>query len=154
VLMLFQVLSAVTAVAVAAVVIAQTQDADVTIDVNNEYHALLIVEGCIGLVLAVLLWRLRPPFPAPPGRASRVRALLVLVIGLVTSAFVSIALVQAFPHTLREGSERMIWALRAVVGLTPPDGSSAFHGHTGHHWISAVVGVISALALAGAAVVF
>jgi lysyl-tRNA synthetase, class II len=154
VLVFFQALSAVIGVAAAAVAIAQTQHADVTVDVNNQPTAVLIVEGCLGLALAVLLWRLRPNFPARLAPGSRVRALLVLLLGLAISAVVSIALVQAFPHTLREGSERTIWALRIVIGLTPPDGSSAFHGHSGYHWVTTIVGAISALALAGAAVVF
>jgi lysyl-tRNA synthetase class 2 len=151
---LFEALSAVTALAVGAVLITQTRHADVSINVNDEHSAALIVEGCIGLVLAVLLWQLRPNFPARLAPGSRVRALLVMLVGLAISALVSIGLVQAFPHNLQAGTERVVWALRVVVGLPPPRGSSAFHGHTGHHWIAALVGAISALALLSAAVVF
>jgi lysyl-tRNA synthetase class 2 len=115
---------------------------------------LTVFEGVTGLVLGILLWKARSAFPARVGRGSRLRALLVLVGGLIVSALVAIALTEAFPNNLEPGWERIGWPLRAAIGQLPPDNSNVFHGHQGPHWIAVLAGVISAAALIFAAIVF
>jgi lysyl-tRNA synthetase, class II len=151
----FQVLAVVIAAVVAAVLITghsvTTDGNDVATRIRT---VLVLIEGVTGLALAIALVRARDAFPARLVRGSRLRALAVLVGGVVLSAAVSIVLTQAFPGTLSPGWQRVLWPIRSAIGQVPDENSTAFHGHHGMHWIAALAGVISAAGLVAAAMVF
>ncbi|MGY1744749.1 bifunctional lysylphosphatidylglycerol synthetase/lysine--tRNA ligase LysX [Blastococcus sp. SYSU D00695] len=106
------------------------------------------------LVLAPVVWAARPAFPARLYRPSRRAAPLVLLVGLAVSAAVSLLLTWLFPRSLEGAGERVLWALRVVVGVDTGRLDAAGTLHQGHQWVAAVVGLLSGLALVVAAVVF
>ncbi|MBV9594981.1 MAG: bifunctional lysylphosphatidylglycerol synthetase/lysine--tRNA ligase LysX [Actinobacteria bacterium] len=152
-LWLFQGLSALAGLIVLGVLIAKTQINDVEIDLNGENNVFVLIEGAVGLILFIWLWRLRRLFPAHLTRANRVRALVALVVGMGISIAVSIALVEAYPRQLEGAAEKLGWAISVAFGLAPDSSTDVFHDHRGYHWISALVGVVSAIALLVAALI-
>jgi len=153
-IVLFQVTAAFTGLVVLVASLSQGRFKNASVDLDASSAIFSLISGAVGLVLIVLLFKLRPAFPARLRPGSRVSSLIVLFIGLATSAIVSIVLTEAFPHNLGGMRERVVWALRVVIGLTPDATSTAFHGHRGHHWVDAFVGLLSAAALVAAAVTF
>jgi lysyl-tRNA synthetase class 2 len=114
----------------------------------------LVVSAVASLILAPLLVAARDVFPARLYPASRRAAALVLVAGLAVSAVAAVSLTWLLPRTLDDPGDRVLWALRAVVGVdvgrTDTDGVV----HQGHHWIAAVAGLLSGLSLLAATVIF
>jgi lysyl-tRNA synthetase class 2 len=139
-----------------AIYLLSGQSGEITINNTSDRVrlGLTVFEGVTGLVLGILLWKARSAFPARLGRGSRLRALLVLIGGLIVSAVVAIGLTAAFPNNLEPGWERIGWPLRAAIGQLPTENSRVFHGHQGYHWIAVIAGIISAAALILAAIVF
>jgi lysyl-tRNA synthetase class 2 len=139
---------------IAAVIAGHARDVEIQGSNSGVILGLRIFEGFVGLALCVMLVKARDAFPARLVRGSRVRALAVLLGGLAVSATVAIILTQAFPRDLEPGWQRVAWPLRAAIGQLPDEHSTAFHGHHGHHWIAILAGVISAISLIAAAMVF
>jgi len=114
----------------------------------------LLISALAAVVLTPLIVAARGAFPARLYPASRRAAPLVLLGGLTASAVVSLMLTDVFPRTLNSGGERALWALGAVVGVDESRADAAGVLHQGHHWIAAIVGLISGLTLLAAAIVF
>jgi lysyl-tRNA synthetase class 2 len=114
----------------------------------------LLISAVAAGVLTPLIVAARGAFPARLYPASRRAALLVLLGGLIASTVVSLTLTEVFPQTLSSAGERVLWALRAVVGVDEARADATGALHQGHHWVAAVVGLISGLTLVAAAVVF
>src|SRR4051812_35786992 len=114
----------------------------------------LLISALAAVVLTPLIVAARGAFPARLYPASRRAAPLVLLGGLTASAVVSLMLTGVFPRTLNSGGERALWALGAVVGVDESRADAAGVLHQGHHWIAAIVGLISGLTLLAAAIVF
>jgi lysyl-tRNA synthetase class 2 len=117
-------------------------------------RAELIVSVVAALVLIPLFISVRRVFPAQLFPASRRPAVLVLLGGVGLSAAVTLLLTWGFPRTLDSTGERVLWALRAVVGVDVGRMDAAGVLHRGPHWIAALAGLLSGLALLGATVVF
>jgi len=117
-------------------------------------RAELVASVVAALVLIPLLVSVRPMFPARLFPAARRPALLILLAGAGLSALVSLLLTWTFPRTLAGTGERVLWALRAVVGVDAGRLDAAGVVHRGPHWVVAVAGLLSGLALLGATVVF
>jgi GNAT superfamily N-acetyltransferase len=80
-------------------------------------RAELLVSAGAAVILIPLLIAVRDAFPARLYPASRRAALLLLSGGLALSAALSLLLTEVFPHTLSLQGERVLWALRVVVGV-------------------------------------
>lgn len=122
------------------------------VDLSGFDLAVTLASLVVGVLAVVGLLGARSLYPARLQRAARLPALGVLVGGLLVSAAVSVALTEAFPRTLEQGTERIGWALRVVVGIDTDGGGTV--GHRGPGWVAALVGVISAAAVISALVVF
>jgi len=114
----------------------------------------LIVSVLAAVVLIPLLIALRPVFPARLYPASGRAAGLILIGGAAVSALVAVGLTWVFHGTLESRGERVLWSLRVVVGVDRGRMDAAGVVHRGPHWIAAVVGLLSAVALVAATMVF
>ncbi|MBV9821205.1 MAG: bifunctional lysylphosphatidylglycerol synthetase/lysine--tRNA ligase LysX [Actinobacteria bacterium] len=114
----------------------------------------LAVNLPLTLLLIVLLWRSRAAFTSRLEPGARWRALGVLVAGLVVSVSVTVALTLSFPDTLVGIGRKLAWAVRVSLGVEPSSTEVGWHGQHGHHWVAALSGLLSALALVLAALVF
>jgi lysyl-tRNA synthetase class 2 len=114
----------------------------------------LLVSAVAAVALIPVLVAARDAFPAHLYPASRRTAVLVLSGGLAASAALSLLLTELFPHTLSLQGERVLWALRLVVGVDTGRTDASGVVHRGPHWIAVSVTVVSALALLAATVVF
>jgi lysyl-tRNA synthetase class 2 len=114
----------------------------------------LIISVTAAVVLIPVSVAAREAFPARPHPASRRAVPLVLLAGLLTSAVVSLVLTFLFPASLSETGERVLWALRVVVGVDTGRVDASGTRHQGPHWIASVGGLVSGLALVVAAIVF
>lgn len=151
VLLVFQALG----IVVGAVVLTGSIDSEIAVEGRDlrTYEEVVTVSSMVVAVAVIAgLLLTRRLYPARLQRASRLPALIVLVVGFALSAAVSLALTEAFPRTLAPGRERIGWAIRAVVGVGVNAGGRM--GHRGHGWVAAVVGLISTLAVISATVVF
>ncbi|MGZ4605401.1 MAG: bifunctional lysylphosphatidylglycerol synthetase/lysine--tRNA ligase LysX [Blastococcus sp.] len=153
VLVLFQVLALVDGAALVGVVFS-TSTGSLLAHFGSADRADLLLSAVAAVVLIPVLISLRGVFPARLYPAARRSAALVLVGGAVVSAIVSLSLTWAFPGSLASAGERVLWALRVVGGVDV--GRMDVNGvlHRGHHWIAAVVAVLSALSLLAATAIF
>jgi lysyl-tRNA synthetase, class II len=150
--LIFQIVVFVFEVLIAAIAVANWNDLHTSLDISRVDAVLTVVSAVIAAVIIGLLWKSRSAFPARLARGSRLRSLIVLIGGLATSVVVTAALTEAFPRNLHGTSERVHWAVRSALGIaTDP---KRLHGHYGHHWISVLAGLLSALALLAAIGVF
>ena len=117
-------------------------------------RAELAISAAAAVLLIPVLVAVRDAFPARLYPASRRAAVLVLSLGLALSAALSLLLTELFPHTLSLQGERVLWALRVVVGVDTGRTDAAGVVHRGPHWIAVSVTVCSAVALIAATVVF
>jgi lysyl-tRNA synthetase class 2 len=115
---------------------------------------LIELGGAISAVLIVLLWRSRSAFPARLQSGAFRRAVVVLVSGLALSIGLSVFLTMLFPGHLHTVGRKVMWAIRSAIGLEPDREEAGWHLQYGHHWITAVTGTLSALALIAAILVF
>lgn len=127
-----------------------------TSGVNLERGRLLYigVAGVVGILAAGLLWLSRAQFPARLRPGSLWASILTLTAGLALSSFITIALAEAFPHTLRTHGERALWGFRMAVGAITDVDALRLHGRTGPRWVAVLAGLMSALALLAAVRVF
>jgi lysyl-tRNA synthetase, class II len=114
----------------------------------------LVVNLPLTVLLVVLLWRSRSAFTSRLEPGARWRALAVLVAGLFVSVSVTLALTLSFPDTLTGVGQQLVWAVRVSFGVEPSPTEVGWRGQHGHHWIAALSGLLSALALVLAAVIF
>ncbi|MEO7261187.1 MAG: bifunctional lysylphosphatidylglycerol synthetase/lysine--tRNA ligase LysX, partial [Jatrophihabitantaceae bacterium] len=114
----------------------------------------LLVNFPLTVLLVVLLWRSRGAFTSRLEPGARWRALAVLAAGLIVSVSITLALTLSFPDTLTGVGRQLVWAVRVSFGVEPSATEVGWHGQHGHHWIAALSGLLSALALVLAALIF
>jgi lysyl-tRNA synthetase class 2 len=129
-------------------------DLDDAREIRPVEAAELAVNAPLTVLLVVLLWRSRDAFSSRLEPGARWRALAVLVAGLIVSLSVTLALTLSFPDTLTGIGRQLVWAVRVSFGVEPSATEVGWHGQHGHHWIAAVSGLLSALALVLAALIF
>ncbi len=150
-LLTFQALAALYLLAAVLQLVFNLDDAR---DVRPIEAAELLVNAPLTVLLVVLLWRSRGAFTSRLEQGARWRALAVLVAGLIVSVSVTVALTLSFPDTLKGIGRQLAWAVRVSFGVEPNTSEVGWRGQHGHHWIAALSGLLSALALVLAAVVF
>ncbi|MCE1178203.1 MAG: bifunctional lysylphosphatidylglycerol synthetase/lysine--tRNA ligase LysX [Micrococcales bacterium] len=108
----------------------------------------------VSLVLAVAilvwLWRIRGAFPARLQPGSRTGALLTLAAGALTATGLTVATLFAYDVELPQLATRTVQVLAASSG----DSDVAPRGRVGPEWLLEVNGLVLALALVAAVVVF
>ena len=114
----------------------------------------LVVNLPLTVLLVVLLWRSRGAFTSRLEPGARWRALGILTAGLLVSISVTVALTLSFPGTLAGVGQQLVWAVRVSLGVEPTPTEVGWHNHHGPHWIAALSGLLSALALVLAALTF
>jgi len=114
----------------------------------------LIVNAALTVALVILLWRSRRAFRSRLEPGARWLAAAVLFGGLGISITVSIALTLAFPSRLVGLAHKLSWAIRVALGVEPSSTEVGWQGQHGHHWIGALAGLLSALALISSALIF
>ncbi len=114
----------------------------------------LMINPLLTVLLVVLLWRSRRAFTSRLEPGARWRALAVLVAGLMVSISVTLALTLTFPDRLTGIGHKLGWAVRVAFGVEPSTSDVGWRGQHGHHWIAALSGLLSALALVLAALIF
>ncbi|TQS44004.1 bifunctional lysylphosphatidylglycerol synthetase/lysine--tRNA ligase LysX [Cryptosporangium phraense] len=150
-----QLIAAPTQVLVVGIAAANWDDLDATdLDLTRLEVVLTGVAAAVGLALAVLLWRARSAFPAHLAPFSRRAALAVLASGLIASWALTFGLTELFPRTLHGTREKLTWANRSAFGFTAAGDRAGLNGHLGHHWVAALGGTLSAIALLAAVAVF
>lgn len=112
-----------------------------------------IASWVMAVAAVVLLIAARSAFPARVSKGAWWRAILVLVGGVAVSAFLTLLLLEVFPHTLHGMRNRVNWSLSVALGLKPSDYPLHADG-SGPGWLALVAGLISALALVLAIAVF
>ncbi|MFF3066507.1 bifunctional lysylphosphatidylglycerol synthetase/lysine--tRNA ligase LysX [Oerskovia sp. NPDC057915] len=112
-----------------------------------------IASWIVAVAAVVLLIAARSAFPARVSKGAWWRAILVLVGGVAVSAFLTLLLLEVFPHTLHGMRNRVNWSLSVALGLKPSDYPLHADG-SGPGWLALVAGLISALALVLAIAVF
>ena len=139
----------------AGILIGTVFDADVREDVGGVGGWVsLAVQVGFTVVLLGLLWVLRPAFASRLESGSRRLALAVLISGLVASVGIGVGLTLLFPKTLTTFARKVSWGARSALGVEPEPSDPGWFGEHGHHWVAAVTGIISALVLISAALVF
>ena len=118
---------------------------DVHVD-NRAEDVVFVLSVAMAFVMIVVLWRIRPLFPARLAPGSWKRALIALVTGVGISAGVGILLTEAFPNSLSGQRRKILWPIRTAIGLEPDTDSTAYRG-TGTPWVAGVIGALSTIAL-------
>ena len=108
----------------------------------------------LGVLVLVLVVASRQAFPARLARRSKRAAFVVLILGLVTSFTATVSMVTAFPGSLDGMRERLRWSVRAVLGVSSPQGTFGLDDHQGPVWLFALAGVLSSLVLVLTILVF
>jgi lysyl-tRNA synthetase class 2 len=124
------------------------------VDIERGRLLYLGVAGVLGILAAALMWRWRDQFPARLRPGSLWAAILTLAAGVAVSSVITIALAEAFPHSLRTHGERALWGFRMAVGAVTDVDALQLHGRTGPRWVAVLAGLMSALALLAAVRVF
>lgn len=150
-LLAFQTLAGLYLLGVLATVLVNHNDAR---DISPLDAIELVLNAALTVLLVVLLWRSRQAFTSRLEPGARWLALGVLVAGLALSITVSILLTLTFPAELHGPEHKFGWAVRVSLGLEPAGTEVGWNGQHGHHWIAAVAGLLSALALIAAALIF
>ncbi|GAA1615981.1 bifunctional lysylphosphatidylglycerol synthetase/lysine--tRNA ligase LysX [Actinoplanes couchii] len=117
------------------------------LDLSRTDVVLTGVATVLSTIVVILLWRSRRAFPARLGRGSWLWATSVLAAGLITAWSLAFALTMLFPDTLRGSGERVVWANRSALGLSPAGDNAGLNGHHGYHWVSVAASTVSALVL-------
>jgi lysyl-tRNA synthetase class 2 len=107
----------------------------------------------VGSAVLVLLVLGRRSFPARLRRGSWAATLGVAAAGFVAVFAFTFALTEAFPHQLHQGRERIAWSLRATLGFDYGSRPN-INGHSGTGWVAGLSGLLSGVALLGAAATF
>lgn len=124
------------------------------LQIGQDRMGYLAASGLAGVLVAVVVWSCRASFPARLRNGAWWAALVALIAGLIGSAGITLALTEAYPGTLSAGS-RIWWSVRIALGaITDLDGVPVVRGAIGAHWVAAVGGLLSALAVLAAVWVF
>jgi len=150
-LLAFQTLAAAYLVAILFAVGLNVRDAR---DISMLSAVELVLNAGLTVVLVVLLWLSRHAFSSRLEPGARWLALGVLTSGLLASIAVAVVLDLAFPAKLHGIGRRLSWSVRVALGLEPSSSDVGWNGQHGHHWVAALSGLLSALALVAAAVIF
>jgi lysyl-tRNA synthetase class 2 len=150
-LLAFQTLAGVYLVGVLVAILLNYRD---TRDINMLDATELVINAGLTVTLVVLLWLSRSAFKSRLEPGARWLALGVLVVGLLASVALATALNFAFPSTLSGAGRKLGWSVRVALGIEPSSTDLGWHGQHGHHWIAAIAGLVSALALISAALIF
>ncbi|MDQ2838812.1 MAG: bifunctional lysylphosphatidylglycerol synthetase/lysine--tRNA ligase LysX [Actinomycetota bacterium] len=150
-LLAFQTLAGIYLIVVVAAVLINRNDAR---DLSALDAIELVLNAGLTVALVVLLWRSRRAFSSRLEPGARWLALGVLVGGLLISITVAVMLTFAFPAKLIGGAHKLAWSVRVALGVEPASTEVGWNGQHGHHWIGALAGLLSALALVSAALIF
>ncbi|MBL7495475.1 bifunctional lysylphosphatidylglycerol synthetase/lysine--tRNA ligase LysX [Frankia sp. CNm7] len=123
-------------------------------DLSTLGAAYLVANAAVTVAVMALLWLSRPAFSSRLEPGARWRALGVLVGGLAASVALSVALTLLFPAQLTGVGRRVVWGARAALGVEPNSSEVGWQGQHGYHWIAVLAGLLSAVSLIAAAVVF
>ncbi|MGI8664764.1 MAG: bifunctional lysylphosphatidylglycerol synthetase/lysine--tRNA ligase LysX [Jatrophihabitans sp.] len=150
-LLAFQTLAGLDLMAILIEVLFNLDDAR---DISALDAAELAVNAALTVALVVLLWRSRRAFSSRLEPGARWLALAVLTGGLLISITVSEVLTFTFPNLLTGPGHKFVWAARVALGVEPANTDVGWIGQHGHHWVAAIAGLLSALALVAAALIF
>ncbi|HEX2902963.1 MAG TPA: bifunctional lysylphosphatidylglycerol synthetase/lysine--tRNA ligase LysX [Jatrophihabitans sp.] len=150
-LLAFQTLAGLYLVAVMFAVLFNVRDAR---DIGVLAGVELVINAGLTIALVMLLWLSRRAFTSRLEPGARWLALGVLASGLLLSMAVAIALDFTFPGHLSGAGRKLGWSIRVALGLEPSSTDVGWNGQHGHRWVAALAGLISALALIAAAVIF
>ena len=150
-LLAFQTLAAIYLVVITFAVCFNVHDAR---DISMADAVELVLNAGLTVALVVLLWLSRRAFSSRLEPGARWLALGVLASGLLASMAVAIVLDFAFPDHLSGIGRKLSWSIRVALGLEPSSTDVGWDGQHGHRWVAALAGLISAIALIAAAVIF
>jgi len=150
-LLAFQAVSAAYLLAVLVGFVSGARDVR---DLSALGAAYLIVNAVVTVAATVLLWLARPAFSSRLEPGARWRAVGVLVAGLAISVALSVTLTLLLPDRLAGTGHKAVWGARAALGIEPNSSEVGWRGQYGHHWIAVLAGLLSAVSLIAAAVVF
>jgi len=150
-LLAFQALAAGYLIAVPAAVAIGARG---TRDLTTLGTAYLVANAVCTVAVVALLWRARPAFTSRLEPGARWQALGVLAGGLGASVATAVTLTLLFPDTLTGLARRVVWGARSALGVEPNSAEIGWRGQHGHHWVAVLAGLISAVSLIVAAVVF
>ncbi|MEU5693784.1 bifunctional lysylphosphatidylglycerol synthetase/lysine--tRNA ligase LysX [Actinosynnema sp. NPDC020468] len=94
-------------------------------------------------VIIILLWLIRPAFPARLAPGAWRKALVTFLTGIVLWCLVGWGLTELFPGTLTEAGEKLIWAANQVTGEVLPLKRAGVGA--GPQWLSVVLGLAGTL---------
>ena len=114
----------------------------------------LVANAALTVLLVVLLWRSRGAFTSRLEPGARWRAVGILAAGMIVSVSVTVALTLSFPDTLTGVGRQLVWAVRVSLGVEPTATEVGWHNQHGHHWIAVLSGLLSAVSLVLAALIF
>ncbi|HEU5269903.1 MAG TPA: bifunctional lysylphosphatidylglycerol synthetase/lysine--tRNA ligase LysX, partial [Jatrophihabitans sp.] len=114
----------------------------------------LVVNAGLTVALVALLWLSRQAFSSRLEPGARLPAFTVLAGGLLASITLAILLDFTFPDRLTGVVRKLVWSVRVALGVEPSSLDLGWHGEHGHHWVAVLAGLVSAVALVAAAVIF
>lgn len=150
-LLAFQTLAAIYLVIILFAVLFNVRDAR---DIGMLAGVELVINAGLTIALVILLWLSRRAFSSRLEPGSRWLALGVLASGLLASMTVAVLLDFAFPDKLKGVGRKLGWSIRVALGLEPSSTDVGWDGQHGHRWVAGIAGLISAIALIAAAVIF
>jgi lysyl-tRNA synthetase, class II len=150
-LLAFQTIAALYLVGVLSAYLVNLQDAR---DLRPMDAVELFVNAGLTVPLVALLWLSRRAFSSRLEPGARWPALTVLASGLLASITLAVLLDLTFPDRLTGIGRKLSWSVRVALGVEPSSTEVGWHGEHGHRWVAALAGLVSAIALVSAAVIF
>ena len=150
-LLAFQTVAALYLVGVLSAYLVSYQDAR---DLSAMDTVELFVNAGLTVPLVALLWLSRQAFSSRLEPGARWPALAVLTSGIAASITLAVLLDFAFPDRLTGIGRKLSWSVRVALGVEPSSTEVGWHGEYGHRWVAVLAGLISAIALVSAAVIF
>jgi lysyl-tRNA synthetase class 2 len=150
-LLAFQTIAALYLLGVLSAYLVNYQDAR---DLSVMDTVELIINAGLTVPLVILLWLSRRAFSSRLERGARLPAFTVLAGGLLGSITLAVLLDFTFPDRLTGVVRKLSWSVRVALGVEPSNTDLGWHGEHGHHWVAVLAGLVSAVALVVAAVIF
>jgi lysyl-tRNA synthetase, class II len=147
----FQTVAALYLVSVLAAVLVNSGDAR---NIGAMDAVELVVNAGLTVPLVALLWLSRQAFSSRLEPGARWPAFTVLATGLLSSITLAVALDFAFPDRLTGIGRKLSWSVRVALGVEPSSTEVGWNGQHGHRWVAVLAGLVSAVALVSAAVIF